>query len=371
MDSFLKAIEEQAKKQNENQELSDVDKELLELIKQQTARIKVIGVGGAGCNTINRIREMGIEGAELIAVNTDAQDLLATKADKKILIGKKLTRGLGAGSNPKIGEQAAREQEDEIKKVLENTDLLFLTAGLGGGTGSGAAPVIAELAKKMDILTIAVVTLPFKMEGTHRWQNAMEALAKIEGNVDTLIVIPNDKLLEIAPNLPINLAFKLADEILANAIKNLTEVINKTGLVNIDFADIKTIMKDSGYGLIGFGEADGNDRAKRVIEQALNNPLIDADPKGAERALLHIIGGKDFTLQEAEEIMKNLAENLSEDAKLIWGAHIDPDLDSKIKIMVVLAGVKSRYVEKLQEAYYKIKNNNIKSSKDLGIEFLD
>jgi cell division protein FtsZ len=335
------------------------------------AKIRVVGVGGAGCNTINRIRELGIEGAELIAVNTDAQDLLATKADKKILIGKKLTRGLGAGSNPKIGEQAAREQEDEIKKALEGTDLLFLTAGLGGGTGSGAAPVIAELAKKMDILTIAVVTLPFKLEGAHRWQNAMEALAKIEGNVDALIVIPNDKLLEIAPNLPINLAFKLADEILANAIKNLTEVINKTGLVNIDFADIRTIIKDSGYSLIGFGEADGNDRAKRAVEQALNNPLIDADPKGAERALLHIIGGKDFTLQEAEEVLKYLHENLAEDAKLIWGAHIDNNLDSKIKVMIVLAGVKSKYVEKLQEQYYNLKKPSAKKDDNLGIEFID
>jgi len=369
MESFIKALEESQDKDQKT--ISEEDKELIELLKQQTAKIKVIGVGGAGCNTINRISELGVEGAELIAVNTDAQDLLATKANKKVLIGKKLTRGLGAGSNPKIGEQAAREQEDELKKVLENTDLLFLTAGLGGGTGSGAAPVIAELAKKLDLLVIAIVTLPFKLEGTHRWQNAIESLAKIEGNVDTLIVIPNDKLLEIAPNLPINLAFKLSDEILANAIKNLTEVVNKTGLVNIDFADIKAIMKDGGYGLIGFGESDGNERAKRAVEQALNNPLIDADPKGAEKALLHIIGGKDFTLQEAEEIMKVLSENLAENAKLIWGAHVDPKADSKIKVMVVLSGIKPKSIEKYLDEFIKERGLKRKEEKDLGIEIID
>ncbi len=369
MESFIKAARDKLIKQ-EPIKKTESDEELEKLVQQKLLKIKVVGSGGGGCNTINRIAELGIEGAELIAINTDAQDLLYTYADKKVLIGKNTTKGLGAGSNPKIGEQAAREQLEEIKEAIGDADLVFLTAGLGGGTGSGSLPVIAELLNKENILTICFVTLPFKMEGKHRWENAMESLSKLEGKVDTLIIIPNDKLLELAPNLPINLAFKVADELLANAIKNITEMVNKTGLVNVDFADLKAIMKEGGIGLIGFGEADGQNRAKDVVEKALNNPLIDANPKEAKKALVHILGGADFKLQEADEILKNIQNALEEDSQLIWGAHIDPSLEEKLKVMIILTGLSTKYLE---ENYYKKESTEVKTNKDknLGIEVLD
>ena len=235
-------------------EVKEIDKELEELLKKQTAKIKVIGVGGGGGNSLSRMREIGIKGGELIEINTDAQDLLYASADQKILIGKELTQGLGAGSNPKVGEEAAKESESEIKKKISGSDMIFITCGLGGGTGTGAAPVVASLAKKQGSLTIGVVTLPFTIEGKKRIENAMNGLEKMESIVDTLIVIPNDKLLELAPDLPLHTAFKIADEILTNAVKGVTELVTTSGLVNLDFADIKAVMVDGGVSLIGMGE---------------------------------------------------------------------------------------------------------------------
>src|SRR3989338_1031790 len=231
------------------------DKELEELLARQRTTIKVIGCGGGGNNTVNRITEVGVWGAETIAVNTDAQDLLYTNADKKILIGRESTRGLGAGSDPKVGELAAKETEHEIKQLLQNADMVFITCGLGGGTGTGSAPFIAELAKKQGALTVAVVTMPFTMEGNRRYENAVVGLQKLERNTDTLIVIPNDKLIELTPDLPIHTAFKVADEILTNAVKGIAELVTRTGLVNLDFADIKAVMSDGGVSLIGVGES--------------------------------------------------------------------------------------------------------------------
>src|SRR3989344_3474619 len=221
-----------------DEELLEIDRELEELIKKQTAKIKVIGVGGGGNNTLSRMHEIGIKGGEMIAVNTDAQDLLYADADKKILIGKELTKGLGAGSNPSVGEEAAKETEHEIKQKIAGADMIFITCGLGGGTGTGAAPVIAELAKKQGSLVIGVVTMPFTIEGAKRIENANDGLERMESIVDTLIVIPNDKLLEIAPDLPLQTAFKVADEILTNAVKGIAELVTKAGLVNLDFADV-------------------------------------------------------------------------------------------------------------------------------------
>ena len=254
-----------------------IDKELESLLHDHSARVKVIGCGGGGGNSVSRMKEIGIKGCEIIAVNTDAQDLLYTEVDTKILIGRELTHGLGAGSNPKIGEQAARESEQEIKKKLSNSDMVFITCGLGGGTGTGASPFIAELAKKIGALTIGVVTLPFTVEGQKRIENAQYGLERLSEIVDTLIVIPNDKLLEIAPELPIHTAFKVADEILTNSVKGITELITKAGLVNLDFADVKAVMSNGGVSLIGIGESDSTDRAKDAIEKAINNPLLDVD----------------------------------------------------------------------------------------------
>ena len=294
-------------------DVKDIDKELEELLKKQTAKIKVVGVGGGGGNSLNRMKEIGIRGGELIAVNTDAQDLLYANADVKILIGKELTRGLGAGSNPKIGEEAAKESEAEIRKRLAGSDMIFITCGLGGGTGTGAAPVIANIAKKQGALTIGVVTLPFTIEGKKRIENATEGLEKMESIVDTLIVIPNDKLLELAPELPLQTAFKIADEILTNAVKGVTELVTTSGLVNLDFADIKAVMVDGGVSLIGMGESDSANRAYESVEKAIKNPLLDVDISGATGALINIVGGNDMSLDECKVVIEHVGKKLSPD----------------------------------------------------------
>jgi len=293
------------------QEKAEIDKELEEIIAKQAASIKVFGIGGGGGNTLSRIKEIGVKGAELIAVNTDAQDLLYTYCDSKILIGKELTHGLGAGSNPQVGEESARENEHEIKRKLQGADMVFVTCGLGGGTGTGAAPVVAEVAKKIGALTIGVVTLPFTIEGNKRYENAMLGLEKMESCVDTLIVIPNDKLLELAPDLPLHTAFKVADEILTNAVKGTTELVTKAGLVNLDFADIKTIMKNGGVAMIGVGESDSQQRAVEAVEKAIENPLLDVDISDAGGALVNIIGGQNLTLDEAKTVIETISRKIS------------------------------------------------------------
>ncbi|MEM2784753.1 MAG: cell division protein FtsZ, partial [Candidatus Pacearchaeota archaeon] len=311
---------------SKQRETLEIDKELEELVLKQRASVKVFGVGGAGGNTLTRMKEIGIVGAECIAVNTDAQDLLYTYADSKILIGRELTQGLGAGSNPKIGEEAAKESEHEIKKAMQEADIVFITCGLGGGTGTGAAPVIADIAKKMGILTIGVVTLPFTIEGQKRFENAMYGLEKLEASVDTLIVIPNDKLLELAPDLPLHTAFKIADEILTNAVKGITELVTKAGLVNLDLADVKAVMLDGGVAMIGVGESDSANRAEEAIEKAIENPLLDVDITNATGALINITGGLDMKLEEAKKIIEEVSKRISPDAKLIWGAQLSEDM---------------------------------------------
>jgi len=351
-------------------ELALIDKELEELLKKQHSKVKVFGVGGAGGNTITRMKEIGIKGGEFIAVNTDAQDLLYTDADYKILIGRELTMGLGAGSNPKIGEEAARESEQEIRKKLIGTDMVFVTCGLGGGTGTGAAPVIASLAKKQGALTIGVVTLPFTIEGKKRIENAEYGLEKMESIVDTLIVIPNDKLLEIAPELPLQTAFKVADEILTNAVKGITELVTKAGLVNLDFADVKAVMTNGGVSLIGMGEADSANRAREAIEKAISNPLLDVDISDATGALVNIVGGEDMSLDEARLIISTIGEKLNPDAKLIWGAQISPEMEKSIRVMLIVTGVKSPQISGVSE-YSSEEKKEFDISDELGIEFLE
>jgi len=350
-------------------EVKEIDKELEELIKQQSAKIKVIGVGGAGNNSLSRMREIGIKGGDLIAVNTDAQDLLYANADQKILIGKDLTQGLGAGSNPKIGEQAAKESESEIKKKIANSDLIFITCGMGGGTGTGAAPFIAGLAKKQGALTIGIVTLPFTIEGKKRIENAMEGLDRMQAVVDTLIVIPNDKLLELAPELPLHTAFKIADEILTNSVKGITELVTTTGLVNLDFADIKAVMVNGGVSLIGLGESDSNQRAIDAVEKAIQNPLLDVDISGATGALVNIIGGPDMSLDECKTIIESVGNKLSPEAKLIWGAQIADDMEKSIRVMLVVTGVKSSQILGNEGSMDEIKHKEIED--ELGIEFFE
>ncbi len=354
---------------NSSSDLKEVDRELEELLKKQSAKIKVIGVGGGGGNSLSRMREIGIKGGELIAVNTDAQDLLYANADKKILIGRELTQGLGAGSNPRIGQEAAKESESEIKKKIAGADMVFITCGMGGGTGTGAAPVIASIAKKQGALTVGVVTLPFTIEGKKRIENAMDGLERMEAVVDTLIVIPNDKLLELAPELPLQTAFKIADEILTNAVKGVTELITTSGLVNLDFADIRAVMADGGVSLIGMGESDTSQRALDAVEKAVNNPLLDVDISEAKGALVNIVGGPDMSLDECKTIIECVGQRLSPDAKIIWGAQISEDMEKSIRVLLIVTGVKSSQILGSSESLAGIKRKEMEE--ELGIEFFE
>jgi cell division protein FtsZ len=346
----------------------EVDRELEELLSKHRAKIKVIGVGGGGNNTINRITEIGIAGSETIAINTDAQDLLYTNADTKILVGKETTSGLGAGSIPKIGEESARENEQDIRKTLQGSDMIFITCGLGGGTGTGAAPVVAEISKKMGCLTVGIVTIPFTMEGQRRYENAIIGLEKMERIVDTLIVIPNDKLLELAPDLPLQTSFKVADEILTNAVKGIAELVTKAGLVNLDFADIKAVMGDGGVALIGVGESDTENRAVEAVEKAISNPLLDVDISGATGALINVSGGQDLTLSEARKVVEAVSERLDEDARIIWGAQVSDDLENTLRTMLIVTGVTSPQIFGQRVAPEKKKKE---IEEELGIEFVD
>ncbi len=365
MDSIIKNAVSNAGMEKPPVQSKD-DEDLLEVLKQHQARIKVVGIGGGGNNTLDRISEIGVEGARTIAVNTDAQDLIETKADRKILIGKELTKGLGAGAVPKVGEESAKESEGDLKEALKDSDMIFITSGMGGGTGTGAAPVVAELAKKSGALVVGVVTVPFAMEGSRRYENAMIGLEKMERFVDTLIVIPNEKLLEIAPNLPLHTAFKLADEVLTNAVKGITELVTKNGLINLDFADIKSVMTDAGMAMIGLGESDSENRAEESVERALNNPLLNVDLKNAQGALVNVTGGPDMTLEDARKIVAKVSETLDEDAKIIWGAQIMEDLNKVIKTMVVITGVKSEQIRGKK----RIEQANENLDEELGLEFI-
>ncbi len=321
----------------------DDDEELLAFLNETKPKICVVGCGGAGCNTIARLSQMNVKGAELIALNTDVAHLLKIKCDKKILIGKKLTKGMGSGSNPEIGESAAKESKDDIEKAIEGASMVFITGGMGGGTGTGSGHIVAEIAKNKGILTIGIVTLPFFSEGRQRRKNALEGLNRLRKKSDTTIVIPNDKLLTLAPDLPLNTAFKLSDEILAGAAKGITELITKAGLVNLDFADMRTILSNGGYAVIGTGESTTStkpeERAKYAIEMALNSPLIDATIDSAGRALINVIGGADMTLREAELMATEVSDRIASDSHIIWGARVDETLPKNIiKVLVVIAG---------------------------------
>ncbi|MGC8663570.1 MAG: cell division protein FtsZ [Thermoplasmata archaeon] len=319
---------------------SPEEMELIELLKSLKTKIIIVGCGGAGSNTITRIIDEGIQDVELIAMNTDAPHLYMTKAQKKVLLGKRLTRGLGAGALPEIGMKAALESEEDIKKMLEGSDIVFITAGLGGGTGTGSANVVAKIAKDLGALTVAVVTLPFSSEGRFRFENAMWGLEKLLNNADTVIVILNDKLLKLVPRMPLNKAFRVADEVLVRAIKGISEMITKPGLINLDYNDLKTTMKESGLAVIGLGESDGENRAEKATEMAVNSPLIDIDISGATGALIDVIGGDDMTVEEAHKVVQMVEQKLSNNSRIIWGASVRPEYKREMSVMVVLTGVK-------------------------------
>ena len=343
IDDAIKGSEETIENSAPKKSNDDLDEELLKIIEGSRANIIVVGTGGAGNNTISRLNEIGIEGAKTITVNTDAQDLFYSVSDKKLLLGRQTCGGLGAGGEPTIGEESAEESEEDIREELDGADMVFVTCGLGGGTGTGSAPVIAKVAKKAGALTVAVATMPFSAEGVKRRENAEIGLEKLQENADTVIVIPNDKLLEVAPNLPLNKAFMASDEILGRAVKGITELITKPGLISLDFADISSIMKGSGMAMIGMGESESGDRAIESVHEALSSPLLDIDISNAKGALINISGSSDLTLNEAEKIVQIVGDRLDPEANIIWGAQIDEELQNMIRTTIVVSGVKSQY----------------------------
>ncbi len=332
---------------NNFEDMSEEDKELLQFYESTKPKIYVLGMGGSGSNTVNRLTQIGITGASIVAMNTDVQHLLHTKADKKILLGKTITKGIGAGSDPEVGEAAATESLDEIKKVLTDASMVFVTCGMGGGTGTGSAPIAAKVAKELGALVIAVVTMPFTSEGEKRRQNALKGLDKLKKSVDTMIVIPNDKLLAVVPDLPLDTAFRVSDEVLAKSVKGIAELITISGLINLDLADLKTILKDGGYAMIGVGESSVDssydERALLAANTALNSPLLDVDISTSTRAIINVVGGEDMTLKEAELIAKEVSKHISKDSHIIWGARVDRSMKrSQIQVLVVLVGVKTQ-----------------------------
>ncbi len=351
------------------EKLNEADEEIRAFVERRKTQIKVVGCGGAGNNTITRLMQVGIAGAETIAINTDAMDLLYTDADKKVIIGKELTQGLGAGANPVIGAESAKENKEDIKHALQGADMVFLTCGLGGGTGTGSIPVVADIAKKMGALTVAIVTLPFSMEGRQRMVNAREGLQNLDGVVDTLIIVPNDKLLEIVPDVSITTAFKVCDEILVNAVKGIAELVTKPGLVHLDFADVRTVMSGSGLAMIGMGESDSENRAFESVEKALNNPLITVDVNGAQGALINVIGGPDITIREAQQIAEAVSTRLSPEAKIIWGVQVDKSLGDSVRTMLIVTGVKSPQIFGPEKLWAKEKKKDIE--KILGVDFVE
>ena len=310
----------------------------------ETPKIMVIGIGGAGCNSINRLGRSGIKGAELVAINTDKNHLtMITDNARKLLIGSSITRGLGAGGYPEIGAKAADVSRDALEKVMDRADLVFLTCGMGGGTGTGASPVIAELARKQGAIVISIVTYPFALERA-RLEKADKGIETLKEQVDTLIVIDNNRLVEIVPNLPIDQAFNVADEVIARAVRGITETITTPSLINLDFADVRAVMTNGGVSMIAVGEAKGPNRVEDVVENTLHHALLDVDYTGATGVMLHITGGADMTLGECNQIGEKLTEKVDPNATVIWGARIDPSMEGKIEAIAIFTGIQSPYV---------------------------
>lgn len=318
-------------------------------VKKQSggATIRVVGVGGGGGNAVTRMmmNDARVRGVEFVAVNTDAQDLDYAAAHRKIYIGKALTRGLGAGMNPEVGKQAAEENRSEIGEMLDGTDVVFITAGMGGGTGTGAAPIIAEIAREKGILTVAIVTKPFSFEGSQRMTIAQEGISRLKDKVDAIVVIPNDRIFNlINKDTPVTKAFGYIDEVLRNGVQAIAELINVPGIINVDFADIKTIIKDAGVTLIGIGVSSGADRGTKAVTAALNSPLLETSVDGARGILFTIAGSRDLKMSEISDIAKMISGNLDANAKVIFGAYYDRRLkDKNIKVTVIATGFNGLY----------------------------
>ena len=339
------------------------DEELAAVVEDLETKITVVGCGGAGGNTVTRMTEEGIHGARLVAANTDAQHLAdEVDADSKILIGLERTGGRGAGSVPKIGEEAAQENIGDIRNAVSGSDMVFVTAGLGGGTGTGAAPIVAQVAQDEGALTISIVTIPFTAEGERRRANADAGLERLRSVSDTVIVVPNDRLLDYAPSMPLQDAFKICDRVLMRSVKGMTELITKPGLVNVDFADVRTIMENGGVAMIGLGESDSEDKARDSIQSALRSPLLDVEFDGANSALVNVVGGPDMSIEEAEGVVEEIYDRIDPDARIIWGASVNDSFQGKMETMIVVTGVESPQI---------YGRNDRPASRDDDIDFVE
>lgn len=317
----------------------------LELEAHSFANIKVVGVGGGGSNAVNRMISAGLKGVEFITINTDAQALAMSLSSQKVQIGAKLTKGLGAGGNPEVGEKAAQESRDEILDVLQGADMVFVTAGMGGGTGTGGAPVVAQLAKELGALTVGVVTRPFTFEGRKRYTQADEGVTKLRECVDTLITIPNDKLLQvIEKKTSVIEAFRIADDVLRQGVQGISDLISVPGLINLDFADVKTIMRETGSALMGIGTASGENRAAEAARMAISSPLLETSVEGARGVLLNITGGGSMGLFEVNEAAEIIAQAVDPEANIIFGAVIDETLSEEVRVTVIATGFESRVI---------------------------
>lgn len=323
---------------------------------EQFAQIKVIGVGGGGSNAVNRMIEAGLKGVEFIAINTDAQALYMSRADSRIQIGEKLTKGLGAGANPDIGERAAEESRDIISKAIKGADMVFITSGMGGGTGTGATPIVAEISKELEALTVGVVTKPFSFEGKKRMSHAQTGIENLKNRVDTLITIPNDRLLQVAEKKTSILeAFGLADEILRQGVQGISDLIAVPGLINLDFADVKTIMLEKGLAHMGIGRGNGENRAVEAAKQAISSPLLETSIKGAKGVLLNITGGSNLGLFEVNEAAQMVSEAADSEANIIFGAVINDNLKDEILITVIATGFERQPEKEEKKDEFEIK----------------
>lgn len=346
--------------------LQNMSEDKLEQYEVGQARMTVVGCGGAGQNMVDWLYSKGVDGAEIIAINTDLQDLKLKNADKKILVGKEVTRGLGAGGDPRKGEEAAKESIAEIKEALTGSDMVFVCAGMGGGTGTGTASIVAKVAKDMGAIVIGVTTMPFSIERA-RIDKAEYGLQKLRNVTDTVVVIDNNRLVKIAGNLPVKQAFAVANELVSVMIKGIVEIISTPSLVNLDFADVKAIMTSGGVATVGMGMSDTNRRVDEAVEEALANPLLDIDYSGANGALIHITGGEDMTLEEIDRCGQLITQSLHSDANVIWGARVDESFAKRIAVMSIMTGVQSPQILGNETKEQKIEAGQ-RVSADLGIK---
>ena len=341
-----------------------------EILPSQNAKIEVIGVGGGGSNAVNRMINSDLEGVSFRVLNTDAQALLQSSAESRVQLGQNLTRGLGAGGNPSIGQKAAEESKEELQQALEGSDLVFIAAGMGGGTGTGAAPVVAEVAKQSGALTVGIVTKPFSFEGKRRMRQAEEGIARLAENVDTLIVIPNDRLKDVIAGAPLQEAFRNADDVLRMGVKGISDIITCPGLVNVDFADIRSVMTEAGTALLGIGIGSGRSRALEAAQAAMNSPLLEAARiDGAKGCVINITGGRDMTLEDMTSASEIIYDVVDQEANIIVGAVVDEAMEGEIQVTVIATGFETNQPLKQQRIKNRLSNQplyNISENKDSG-----